>query len=388
MLLLAVNTALTLVTPPQYVSRAKVRLTGYDPHPGSTSEAGPVVYQLVEDFADSFPSHVVISAARARLEMPDGSDADIKSRLRATPLVGSTYVIVSAWDENADAAQKLLRAILDARASFHDMSVRRRLAEKAVATDTVELKVRTELDQVSARLSESKRGVDYAGNIRAIDTALANVICDGAKLEATLASLSAMSEAAVLGDTKEEPSDVTYLESAETHRKWGVIELRQELAASRSALAGMLGDFGENNPRTAAARARVNAVEKELKSFLALQLETHRSSLASLKKSERQLRQARADCEKAILEDRAKDFADGTQRAIIGGLEASLARIVQSRQLIDLAGASASPLFVVEDPPSRPTAAERPYTRLAFLSCPLLGAIVGLLGMGPQPKSR
>ncbi|MFN0080637.1 MAG: hypothetical protein ACKVY0_29565 [Prosthecobacter sp.] len=388
LLFLSLNTALLVVSPAQYVSRAQIRLTGYDRHPSPMSDVGAVQFQLIEDFSDSFLTDSMISAVRAKLGQPAVSDVQIKNQLRATPMVGSAYVLVTASNEKPEEAQKIVRTALDARASLYDALVLQRLAEKTAAINTVELTVRTELDAVSARLSESKRGTDYAGSIRAVDLALAEVICERAKVEATLESLSTMSKTNVLGEIIDEPSDVAFLQSAKTLRKWGVVELRQELATSRSELAGLLRNLGEENPKTKIAKARVNAVENELKSFLTLQSEKERSTLNALKRGEQELRESRAEYEKAIHSDRAKELADGAQQAVKSGLEAALAQIVQSRQLVDLARSSTSPLFIIEVPPTLPSEKELPHTRLAFLTCPLLGAIIGLLGAGPKQETR
>ncbi len=98
----------------------------------------------------------------------------------------------------------------------------------------------------------------------------------------------------------------------------------------------------------------------------------------------KELTEKKAAYEDAMMKERQREFAEGPQRALKTGLEASLAEVVKARQLIDLGMVSLISLFVIEDPPSLPAHAERPVPQVALLACPLVGILIGLLGTGTR----
>ena len=384
-ILFVVNVALLLSSPTQYVSRATVRLTGFEPYPAGTPEAfSRLVVQMVEDFADGFLGDAVLSEVAAKLGMQPGAYLKIRKMVRARPILGSASVILSVAHENPATARQIAETLLEVRARMREEFVHHRLAEKAAATLLVENKVRKELDAEIAQLNPAPPSAHLAGAIRAIDASLPGTIIERAMTEAELRSLSAMQKARTLGDTPDEPSQTSYLASSRVSRKWGVVELRRELMESRSAVAALAITRGESHPETKAARARVTAVEQELKSYLEVQIEKQRATLDALEKGESQLAESRAESEKEMKAYLRASFDEGSRRVVIAGLKASLASIVAARHTIELNELSINPLFVIEAPPALPVEPERPQARLSFLACPLLGVIIGLLGLGPR----
>ncbi len=392
LVLLTANGAMLLWSKPIYASQATVRLAGYDAHPEGVVESATeqdtssIIFKMVEDFANSFASNIVVTAACEKLGLPPTQHEDLRRRVRAAPVVGSTFVKITARHEDPKMAQRMVTAFLEARAAIYSKQIENKTAGSRATTDRLAVSIERQLQDVTDRLSTSVQTVDYAANINAIEKALVDIIVERARLQGTIASLDAMSKAGQLGDLKEDPTVGAFFQETETLRKFGVIELRRNLAASRSELAETLIGSGENSPRTLVAKARVAAVEKELKSFLATQIEKERSSLVALDQSVKELTEKRADYEKAMMEERQREFAEGPQRALKAGLEASLAEIVKTRQLIDLGMVSLISLFVIEDPPSLPAHTERPVPQVALLSCPLVGVLIGLLCTGTRRR--
>lgn len=390
LVLLAINGAMLLWSEPRHASEAVVQLSGFDAHPEGVVESATekdtssIIFKMVEDFAGSFTANAVVERACAKLGVPAAMSTDIRSRVRTAPIVGSTFVRITARHKDLEMARRIVTAFLDARAELHQERIAKNLAERKAQTDKTAADIEKKLQQVADELSSTAQSVDYAANITVIEKSLAGIIVERARLQSTIASLEAMSKAGLLGDLKEEPGAATFFQEGETMRKWGVIELRRNLASSRSELAETLASSGENSPRTLMARARVDALEKELKSFLATQVEKEKSSLAALDRSVKELTEKRAAYDAAMQADRRREMTEGPKRAIKAGLEASLAETVKARQLIDLRAASSDKLFDIEDPPSLPVVAERPVPSVALLSCPVLGLLIGLLGTGAR----
>lgn len=390
LVLLTVNGALLLWSKPRYAAEATVRLAGFDAHPeqvvesATEKDSSAIIFKMVEDFANSFAANVVLADACDKLGLPVAMRPDIRSRVRAAPVVGSTFVKITARHEDPQMAQRIVAAFLDARAAAYHQQVEKSLLEKKALTDRLAVNIERQLQTVTDQLSATTRSADFAANITVIEKSLTSIVVERARLQGTLASLEAMSKAGILGDLKDDPGADTFLQEAETLRKWGVIELRRTLASSRSALAETLASSGENSPKILVAKARVAALEHELKSFLQTQIQKERASFAALDQSVKELTAKKAAYETAMLEERQKELAEGPKRALKAGLEASLAETVKAQQLIDLQATSLASLFVVEDPPSLPAVAERPVPQVALLSCPLVGLLIGLLSTGTR----
>jgi capsule polysaccharide export protein KpsE/RkpR len=393
LLLLAINGAMLLWSEPRHASEAVVRLAGFDAHPEGVIESATekdtssIIFKMVEDFANSFTANAVVERACAKLDVPMEMREDIRARVRTAPIVGSTFVRVTARHKDPEMARRIVAAFLEARAELHQQRVEKGLAEQKAQNDVIATSIEQKLRQITDELSSARQSVDYAANITVIEKSLAGIIVERARLQSTIASLEAMSKAGLLGDLKEEPGAEAFFQETETLRKWGVIELRRNLAASRSELAETLASSGENSPRTIVARARVAALEQELKSFLSTQIEKEKTSLAALDRSVKELTEKKAAYDAAMQEDRRRELAEGPKRAIKAGLEASLTETVKARQLIDLQKTSLVTLFVIEDPPSLPAAAERPVPTVALLSCPVIGLLIGLLGTGRRKNA-
>lgn len=392
LVLLIVNGAMLLWSGPRHASEAVVRLAGFDAHPEGVVESATekdtssIIFKMVEDFANSFTANSVVERACAKLDIPAARRADLRDRLRATPIVGSTFVRITARHPEPEMARRIAAAFLDARAEMHQQQVEKNLAAQKTQNEIVATGIEKQLQQITDELSAGRQSIDYAANITVIEKSLAGIIVERARLQGTIASLEAMSKAGLLGDLKEDPGAEAFFQETETLRKWGVIELRRNLAASRSELAETLAGSGENSPKTVVARARVAALEQELKSFLSTQIEKEKTSLAALDRSVKELTEKRVAYDTAMQEDRRRELSEGPKRAIKAGLEASLAETVKTRQLIDLHKTSLVTLFVIEDPPSLPAAAERPMPSVALLSCPVIGLLIGLLGSGPRKE--
>ncbi|MBL9179072.1 MAG: hypothetical protein JNM65_13500 [Verrucomicrobiaceae bacterium] len=388
--LLAINGAMLLWSVPRHASEAVVRLAGFDAHPEGVVESATekdtssIIFKMVEDFASSFTSNAVIERACARLGIPAEQGADLRDCLRASPVVGSTFVMITARHKDREMARRIAAAFLDARAEMHQQMVEKNLAAQKAQNDIIAAGIEKQLQQITGELGSSRQSVDYSANITVIEKSLAGIIVERARLQSTIASLEAMSKAGLLGAIKEEPGAGAYFQEAETLRKWGVVELRRNLAASRSELAETLAGSGENSSKAAVARARVAALELELKSFLSTQIEKEKTSLAALDRSMRELAEKKKFYDTAMQEDRRRELVEGPKRAIKAGLEASLTETVKARQLIDLQKTSLAALFVVQDPPSLPSTAERPVPSVALLSCPVIGLLIGLLGSGSK----
>ncbi len=279
LVLLAANGAMLLNSTPRYASEATVRLAGYDAHPEGVVESATdkdtssIIFKMVEDFANSFAANIVLETAGTKLGIPASQQADLRRRVRTTPIVGSTFVRITARHADPAMAQRIVTAFLEARAEVYAQQIERKAAENRASTDRLAVSIERQLQQVTDRLSTSVQSVDYASNINAIEKALVDIIVERARLQGTIAALDAMSKAGQLGDLKEDPTAGAFFQETETLRKFGVIELRRNLAASRSELAETLIGSGANSPKTLVAKARVAAVEKELKSFLESQLQ-------------------------------------------------------------------------------------------------------------------
>ena len=391
--LLAINGTMLLFSGPRHASEAMVRLAGFDAHPEGVVESATekdtssIIFKMVEDFANSFTANAVVERACEILSVPANQCINIRASLRTTPVVGSTFVRVTARHQDPAMARRICAAFLEARAVMHQRQVEKNLAERKAQNDAVATGIEQKLQQINDELGRARQSVDYAANITVIEKSLAGIIVERARLQSTIASLEAMSKAGLLGDLKDEPEAEAFFQETETLRKWGVIELRRNLAASRSELAETLAGSGENSPRTVVARARVAALEQELKSFLSTQVEKEKTSLAALERSVKELADKKAVYDAAMQEDRRRELTEGPKRAIKTGLEASLAETVKAGQLIDLQKVSLTTLFVIEDPPSLPAVAERPVPSVVLLSCPVIGLLVGLLGTSARKDS-